>query len=130
MAIQTSGFDYKTQDARSGNAGGILHALQSVDVATLSSTENLPITDTLLGFKEVGIQAVWSGSSGSGTVKIEGSNDGENYLALDSAVSVSISGGSGSAAAQTSKPMMFRYIRLVVNKQSSGTLDVYVTIKT
>ena len=129
MAINCSGFDYKTQDARSGAAGGLLHVLKDVDVTTLSATENLEITDNLLGFSKVAIQATWSGSSGTGSIAIEGSNDGINYDALDAAVSASISGASGSASAQSTNPMMYKFIRLVVTKQTSGTLNAYITIK-
>ena len=127
MAIKVSGIDYKTQDARSGKAAGLLHVIDSVDVSTLGASELYGIQDNVLGFSKAAVQVVWSGGSGTGTVEIKVSNDGINYNSLATPATASITGAAGSAIVDAEND--YKYIGIAVSKNSGGTLDVYLSVK-
>lgn len=68
-----------------------------------------------------------TGTFGSGTVKLQGSNDGTNWVALDDVY------GDAIAVANATTAVEFRtsavYLRPLLSGGSAGDVDVYIAIR-
>lgn len=91
----------------------------------LGATGSIAVQDVSL-VTMLAVQEVYTGTAPTGTILVEGSNDGVNFSTLDSNA---ITAG-GSKLVRVS-PVEFVYLRVSYTRTSgTGTLTVYISSKT
>jgi len=98
--------------------------IDAVSVAGDTTSDSLEVKEAV----SIAVQAIWAGSSPSGTVSIQASNDGTNFKEL-SGGSITVSGNTGNDL-KNFADCGFAYLRAVYTHSSgSGTLTVQVNAK-
>lgn len=107
----------------SNPANGV--ALYTYD--NLDHDDTAPTSIRIAGAEPVSGFMHATGTFGSGSVKIQGSNDGTNWVALDDVYgdSIAVSAATGHAEFKTSAV----YIRPLLSGGSAGDVDVYISIR-
>lgn len=103
-----------------------IHIITSGDMsqATVSSSV---ITNTYQD--NIGIQATWTGTP-TGTIEVDGSNDGTNFYALTFNPAISQPAGVAGGFLININQYPFAYLKVLYTKTSgTGTLDAYLVAK-
>lgn len=101
-----------------------VYATAQIDATGTNSSDSIPVGDYTVGT----IQVVWASITGTGSFKLQASNDGTNWNDISGATG-STSGAAGSTSFhQSSLPGLF--IKLIITSAASaGTLDITATLK-
>lgn len=102
--------------------GVMLHTYDNLD-----HDDTAPQTIRIAGGEPVTGFMHASGTFGSGTVKLQGSNDGSNWTALDDVYGDTIAIANATTAVEFKSSAV--YLRPLLSGGSAGDVDVYIAIR-